>query len=131
MIYLAFILVRFNVPVHVYFDKEERPFLLDADMRWAVEPNAFLVYVSVIKGKTGSPRTWRSYAYQFADWLAFCEKIGVEWRHATLLTIATYVLCRLEMEPLPQIAGNIVQNSVNFVLIQLRPHHVRRYPIPA
>ena len=102
MIYLAFIHVRFNVPVHVYFDKEERPFLLDADMRWAVEPNAFLVYVSVIKGKTGSPRTWRSYAYQFADWLAFCEKIGVEWRHATLLTIATYVLCRLKMEPLPQ-----------------------------
>jgi len=90
MIYLAFILVRFNVPVHVYFDKEERPFLLDEDMRWSVEPNAFLVYVSVIKGKTGSPRTWRSYAYQFADWLAFCEKIGVEWRHATLLTIATY-----------------------------------------
>ena len=59
-------------------------------MRWPVEPNAFLVYVSVIKGKTSSPRTWRSYAYQFADWLAFCEKIGMEWRHATQLTIATY-----------------------------------------
>jgi hypothetical protein len=26
MIYLAFILFRFNIPVHVYFDKEERPF---------------------------------------------------------------------------------------------------------
>jgi hypothetical protein len=25
----------------------------------------------------------------------------------------------------------IVQNSVNFVLMQLRPHPVRRYPIPA
>jgi len=32
--------------------------------------------------------------------------------------LGTYVLWRLEMEPVPQIAGNIVQNSVNFVLIQ-------------
>jgi hypothetical protein len=30
-----------------------------------------------------------------------------------------------------KIAGNIVQNSVNFVLIQLRPHRVRRYSIRA
>src|SRR5258708_23302421 len=91
MIYLAFILVRFNVPVHVYFDKEERPFLLDADMRWSVEPNAFLVYVSVINGKTGSPRTWRSYAYQLADWLVFFEKIAAAQRRATLLKLATYL----------------------------------------
>jgi site-specific recombinase XerD len=84
MIYLAFISVRFNVHVHVYFDNEERPFFLDAEMRRPVEPNAFLVYVSVVKGKT------RCYAYLFADWLAFCEKIKVEWRHATKLTIATY-----------------------------------------
>ncbi|MBN9617188.1 MAG: hypothetical protein BGO25_04680 [Acidobacteriales bacterium 59-55] len=90
MVYSTFIPIRFNIHVHVYFDKEERPFLLDAEMRWPVEPNAFLVCVSVIKGKTSSPRTWRSYAYQFADWLTFCEKIRMEWRHATQLTIATY-----------------------------------------
>lgn len=59
-------------------------------MRWHVEPNAFLVHVSLVKGKTSSPATWRSYAYQFADWLSFCDRIGLEWRHATELNIATY-----------------------------------------
>src|SRR5260370_1733992 len=75
MIYLAFILVRFNVPVHVYFDKEERPFLLDEDIRWSVEPNAFLVYVSVIKRKTRSPRTCRNSPYQSPPPLASSHNI--------------------------------------------------------
>ncbi|MGH9770546.1 MAG: tyrosine-type recombinase/integrase [Candidatus Acidiferrales bacterium] len=59
-------------------------------MRWPVEPNAFLAHVSVVRGKTSSPATWRSYAYQFADWLSFCDRIGVAWRDATELNIATY-----------------------------------------
>jgi len=76
--------------MHVRFDQDERPFLLDSEMRWPIEPNTFLHHISRIRGKTSSPRTWRSYAYQFADWLRFCERAGLEWKHATELNIATY-----------------------------------------
>ena len=76
--------------MHVFFDTDARPFLLDSRMRWEVEPNAFLARLSVVSGRTSSARTWRSYAYQFADWLSYCERIGLNWRHATELNIATY-----------------------------------------
>ncbi len=101
--------------MHVYFDDEERPFLLDAQMRWPVEPNAFLVYISVIKGKTRSPRTWMSYAYQFADWMAFCERTELEWRHATPLTIATYRNILLE-EVSPHTGRRLKRNTINYKL---------------
>ena len=76
--------------MHVFFDNDQRPFLLDSQMKWEVEPNAFLSRLSVVSGRTSSAKTWRSYAYQFADWLSFCERIDLEWRHATELNLATY-----------------------------------------
>ena len=76
--------------MHVFFDPDRRPFLLDSQMRWEVEPNAFLAWLSVVNGKTNSAATWRSYAYQLADWFSFCERIGLAWRHTTELNIASY-----------------------------------------
>ena len=76
--------------MHVFFDNDGRPFLLDSQMRWEVEPNAYLSRLSVVSGRTSSARTWRSYAYEFADWLSFCERLGLDWRRATELNIATY-----------------------------------------
>jgi integrase/recombinase XerD len=95
--------------MHVYFDGDGRPFILDSEMRWQTEPNAFLAQVSLVRGKTSSARTWRSYAYQFGDWLSFCERIGVEWRHATELNIATYRnILAAEASPL---TGRVLRRS--------------------
>jgi hypothetical protein len=76
--------------MHVLFDAQGRRFLLCPQMGWELEPNAFLARLSIISGKTSSSRIWRSYAYQLADWLSFCEKAGLEWRRVTELNIATY-----------------------------------------
>jgi len=76
--------------MHVFFDPDGRPFLLGTEIRWKPEPNAFLARLSIVGGKTSSPRTRRSYAYQLADWLSFCDRIGVGWRHATELNLATF-----------------------------------------
>lgn len=76
--------------MHVFFDHDGRPFVLDSQMRWEVEPNAFLAWLSVVNGRTSSTKTWRSYAYHVADWLSFCERFGVPWKHATELNVATY-----------------------------------------
>jgi site-specific recombinase XerD len=76
--------------MHVFFTPDERPFILDSQMRWSAEVNAFLARLSVTSGSTNSPKTWRSYAYEFADWLGFCERIGMDWRRVTELDIAKY-----------------------------------------
>ncbi|HXJ96330.1 MAG TPA: tyrosine-type recombinase/integrase [Terriglobia bacterium] len=84
-------------------------------MRWEVEPNAFLARLSLVNGRTSSTSTWRSYAYQFADWLSFCEKIGVQWRHVTELNIATYRNI-LASESSPQINRPLKRSTINHKL---------------
>jgi site-specific recombinase XerD len=101
--------------MHVFFDPQRRPFLLDSQMRWEVEPNAFLARLSLVNGRTSSTSTWRSYAYQFADWLSFCEKIGVQWRHVTELNIATYRNI-LASESSPQINRPLKRSTINHKL---------------
>jgi integrase/recombinase XerD len=76
--------------MHVFFEPDGRPFILDSQMRWNAEINAYLARLSAISGATSSPKTWRSYAYEFADWLAFCGRIGLDWRAITELDLATY-----------------------------------------
>jgi len=101
--------------MHVFFDAEQRPFLLDSEMRWPVEANAFLARISVINGKTRSPKTWRSYAYQFADWLGFCARAGLEWQHVTELDLATYRNI-LSMEKSPQTGRPLARDTINYKL---------------
>ena len=101
--------------MQVFFDAEGRPFLLDHEMRWPLEANAFLARISVVNGKTRSPKTWRSYAYQFADWLGFCVRAGVECRMATELDLATYRNI-LAAEPSPHTGRPLVRNTINYKL---------------
>lgn len=76
--------------MHVFFGSDGRPFILDSQMRWDADVNAYLARLSLIDGKTNSPRTWRSYAYELADWLSYCGRVGVEWKDISELDIATY-----------------------------------------
>ena len=90
-------------------------FLLDSQMKWEAEPNAFLAWLSVVNGRTSSVRTWRSYAYHFADWLSFCERIGVPWRHVTELNIATYRNI-LAKEASPHTGRVLRRSTINYKL---------------
>jgi integrase/recombinase XerD len=76
--------------MHVFFEPDGRPFILDSQMRWSAKVNAYLARLSAISGSTRSPKTWRSYAFELADWLAFCERLGLDWRGITELDLATY-----------------------------------------
>jgi hypothetical protein len=58
-------------------------------MTWNAEVNVYLTRLSAISGATSSPKTGRSYAYEFADWLPFCERIGLDWRAITEVVLAT------------------------------------------
>jgi site-specific recombinase XerD len=101
--------------MHVIFEDDGRPFLLDSDMRWELEPNAFLTRVSTVSGRTSSPRTWRSYAYQLADWLSFCCETEVGWRFVTELNIATYRNI-LASEMSPQTGRPLKRSTINHKL---------------
>jgi site-specific recombinase XerD len=107
--------VRHTGHMHVLFDPQGRPFLLGSQKRWELEPNAFLAKLSIVSGRTNSPRTWRSYAYQLADWLSFCEKAGLEWRRVTELNIATYRNI-LGSELSPQTGRPLKRTTINHKL---------------
>lgn len=99
----------------MFFDAEGRPFLLDQEMRWPVEVNTFLARISVVNGETRSPKTWRSYAYQFADWLGFCVRVGVDWQRVTELDLATYRNI-LVAEPSAHTRRPLSHNTINYKL---------------
>jgi len=101
--------------MHVFFDPDGRPFLLGSEMKWDLEPNAFLARLCVVGGRTSSPRTWRSYAYQLADWLGFCDRIGVAWRHATEFNIATFRNL-LASEACPETERPLKRGTINHKL---------------
>jgi site-specific recombinase XerD len=101
--------------MHVFFAADGRPFVLDSQMRWTAEVNAFLARLSVISGSTSSPETWRSYAYGFADWLGFCERIGMDWRRVTELDIARYRNI-LASEPSIQTGRTLKRSTINHKL---------------
>jgi hypothetical protein len=113
--------------VYVFFDAEGRPFLLDDEVRWRVEANAFLARISVVNGKTRSPRTWRSYVYQFADWFEFCARAGLEWQLVTELDLATYrnIFCR-ELLARPHSALYHCDTQDGTGRFYWRPEHIRR-----
>ena len=99
----------------MFFDHGGRPFLLNSQMKWEAEPNAFLAWLSVVNGRTSSAKTWRSYAYHFADWLSFCERIGVQWRHVTELNLATYRNI-LATEASPHTGRILGRGTINYKL---------------
>ena len=101
--------------MHVFFDSQGRPFVLDSQMRWEAEPNAFLARLSLVSGRTSSARTWRSYAYQFADWLSFCERTSLDWKYATELNIASYRNI-LATESSPHTGRPLKRNTINHKL---------------
>jgi site-specific recombinase XerD len=101
--------------MRVIFEDDGRPFLLNSEMQWELEPNAFLTKVSTVSGKTSSPRTWRSYAYQLTDWLSFCSETGVGWRFVTELNIATYRNI-LVSEKSPQTGRPLKRSTINHKL---------------
>lgn len=48
-------------------------------MRIEFLPSAYLKHIALVRAETGSPKTWRFYAYQLLDFLNFMERYGFDW----------------------------------------------------
>jgi integrase len=56
------------------------PLFLDAaTMGVHFLPTEWMIHLAVFNGRTRSPHTWRSYAFDLAQWLRFCEDRGWSW----------------------------------------------------
>lgn len=49
------------------------PFLCDQDMELVASANEYLRYISIVKGKTRSPKTWITYGTHLYEFFAFLE----------------------------------------------------------
>lgn len=55
------------------------PFLCTSTMEFSRVPNQYLLYISIIKGRTRSPRTWHTYASHLYEYLSFLEANDMQW----------------------------------------------------
>lgn len=55
------------------------PFLCDKEMELVSAPNQYLRYVAVVRGRTRSLRTWRTYGHHLYEYFAFLEANDLAW----------------------------------------------------
>lgn len=69
-------------------DWKQIPFFIDSDERPISAANAWLRHVS----KRGSPKTWRTYAYDLYDFFQYLEWKKVDWQKVDDNTLTSYRL---------------------------------------
>ena len=66
------------------------PMLLDCDMRLVEPACAWLMHVALVRGRTRSPQTWRSYGEALYDWWQTLEANGWVWDRVSYHEVAAY-----------------------------------------
>ena len=56
------------------------PFLVDRHMELVEPANSYLLYLSVHRGRTRSPQTWRNHGEALYDFFAWLEVRGLDWQ---------------------------------------------------
>jgi hypothetical protein len=69
---------------------ENVPMLLDARMRLVEPACAWLMHVALVRGRTRSPQTWRTYAEALYDWWQTLEANGWAWDEVGPGELAAY-----------------------------------------
>jgi site-specific recombinase XerD len=66
------------------------PFLCDQDMELVEAPNRYLDHVAVVRGRTKSAQTWKTYGEHLYDFFSFLEDNGLSWSEADERTLAAW-----------------------------------------
>lgn len=66
------------------------PFLLDQEMREVVAVNDYLFHIAVVRGRTASPATWKTYANNLYDYFSYLEAHELQWDAVTPEQIAVW-----------------------------------------
>jgi len=72
------------------FTRPDLPFLCDKNMELVSAPNAYLRFIGTVKGKTRSPKTWRTYANHLYEYFTFLELNNLNWKDVSLSSLATW-----------------------------------------
>lgn len=66
------------------------PFLADSKAELAEPANAYLFHIAVVRGRTRSPATWRTYADHLYDFFSFLEENELVWNRVGQEQIAAW-----------------------------------------
>ncbi len=55
------------------------PFLCDRDSELVAAPNSYLDHIAVVRGRTRSAKTWKTYGEHLYDYFSFLEDNGLDW----------------------------------------------------
>lgn len=66
------------------------PFLANASAELIESANAYLFHIAVVRGRTRSPTTWRTYADHLYEFFSFLEENGLLWNRVNQKHIAVW-----------------------------------------
>lgn len=66
------------------------PFLCDGRFELVAAPNRYLDHIAVVRGRTRSPNTWKTYGEHLYDYFSFLEANELEWLTADDRTLAAW-----------------------------------------
>lgn len=66
------------------------PFLCDEQLELVGPPNRYLDHIAVVRGRTRSPNTWRTYGEHLYDYFSFLEANDLDWSTADERTLAAW-----------------------------------------
>lgn len=88
------------------------PFLLDQEMREVVAVNDYLFHIGVIRGRTASPATWKTYANDLYDYFSYLEANELKWRAVTPEQIAVWRNAMIE-NPSALTGAALTRSTIN------------------
>ena len=92
------------------------PMLIDAEMRLIEPACAWLLHIALIRGRTRSPQTWRTYGEALHDWWQTLEANGWAWDQVTSDVAAAW-RNRMLFEPSSVTGRPYARSTINLRLL--------------
>ena len=88
------------------------PFLLDQAMKEVHPVNDYLFHIGVIRGRTASPATWKTYANDLYDYFSYLEANNLKWNAVTPEQIAVWRNAMIE-NPSALTGAALTRSTIN------------------
>jgi site-specific recombinase XerD len=108
--------------------RERVPFLCNAEMELVPAPNAYLLYVASIRGRTRSPRTWETYGNHLYEFFSFLEINGMAWNDMDQSRLAAWRDSMLERGCVRSTVNQRLRCVCGFYEWAVRSNHISQRP---
>lgn len=104
------------------------PFLADSYGNLIEPANRYLYFISAIKGRTASPKTWKTYADHLYEFFSFLEENGLVWNCLEAVHLASWRNSMLARQLARQTCNSRIRTVSAFYIWCKRTNLIGRVP---